>query len=690
MRVPTPSTATLLGIAAGCFGIAVIAGWLIHAPFLITLRLDQDPVPFNAGIGLVVAGFAWAWVVSADHRPWLGAGLLSGAVILIGAAVLAEIAMHRDLGIDWPGLHRWFPTGRLHPGRVSAPTCLWFVLFGGFLILFQARSRRVPALCLEPLAFLLLLLGMVGVVSNWLNIEDLYRWRESPRMALPTALGLTTLAAGAWLGLRSDAQVHQLYAAREEWMLTILAGEILIMMAFVGALAGFTTLQQSLEDKLSDGLRINLENRAQTFDKVIQGGVQTNGVLTSRAPLVRSVSELGAGPNPEATASLESSARAFLLLGFKYVGYRDHTGRLLASAGDDHVGPNVPLDLPDESRLAWDDRGFVLLQHTAMRGATGIVGWLDTAQYLVLLTDAYRDFHGLGATADSVLCAKQTDGLFCFPSRDNADISTEEPIGFSDPVVLALDGSRGLARFIDDRNEQVIAAYAPVGSLGLGLLLKIDLRELYEPVRRELERVLPLLLIVIVIGTVILSAQVTPLASRLRRMATLDGLTGVLNRATYMRMSEHELAGAKRRRQPVSVVMLDADHFKRVNDTYGHDVGDEVLKVLSATCRSALRAVDVVGRLGGEEFAIVLPETDGTIAFQVAEKIRRRIGDHPIATAAGALRVTVSIGVATLDPAMTTFKDLLKVADAALYAAKKSGRNRVVRAGAGAAADARR
>src|SRR5262249_47938086 len=161
---------------------------------------------------------------------------------------------------------------------------------------------------LEPLAFLLLLVGLVGVVSNWLNIEDLYRWRESPRMDLPSALGLTVLSAGAWLGLRGDAQVHQLYAAREEWMLTILAGEILIMMAFIGALAGFTTLQQSLEDKLSEGLRINLENRAQSFDKIIQGGVQTNGVLTSRAPLIRSVSELANGANDDATASLESSA----------------------------------------------------------------------------------------------------------------------------------------------------------------------------------------------------------------------------------------------------------------------------------------------------------------------------------------------------------------------------------------------
>src|SRR5260221_9691083 len=145
MRVPMAPTTTLLGLAAGGFGLAVIAGWLAHVPFLITLRLDQDPVPLNAGAGLVVAGFTWAWVVSADRRPWPAIALMSGAVILIGAAVLIETAFHRDLGIDWPGLHRWFPSDRLHPGRVSAPTCLWFVLFGAFLLLFQARGPRGTA-----------------------------------------------------------------------------------------------------------------------------------------------------------------------------------------------------------------------------------------------------------------------------------------------------------------------------------------------------------------------------------------------------------------------------------------------------------------------------------------------------------------------------------------------------------------
>jgi diguanylate cyclase (GGDEF)-like protein len=472
-------------------------------------------------------------------------------------------------------------------------------------------------------------------------------------------------------------------------MLTMLAGEILIMMAFVGGLAGFAALQHSLEDQLSQSLSTNLANRAHTFENIILTGAQTNAVLASRAALVRPVSQLDAGPNPDAEAALESAARGFLLLGYKQIRYLGRAGQVLASAGVESTDPGVPLNLPDDTRLAWDEHGFLLTQRMAMLRGSETVGWLETAQYLAGLTETYREFKDLGRSADSadsILCAQQAGALFCFPDRSAHEPSMRSlEDGAAGPMLAALNGKDGLDRFVDEKREQVIAAYAPVGTLGLGLLLKMDLRELYAPVRRELEHVVPLLLILIAIGTVVLSSQVTPLASRLRRLATLDGLTGALNRATYMRMSEHELLVAKRRRQPVAIVMLDADFFKRVNDNYGHDVGDEVLKLLSATCRSTLRAVDVIGRLGGEEFALTLPDTQPEGAELVAERLRARIAALEVSTKKGVLKFTVSIGVAFYPDHGDEIAPLLKAADEALYVAKHGGRNRVVLASASVA-----
>jgi len=677
MRVPTASTAAMLGLAAGCLGVVVMAGWLARAPNLIQFGLGQRSVPFDAGVGLALAGFGWAWLVGADRADWR-ARMVGGALILLGVAVLSEIVFDLDPGIDLPALHRWYLTDSPHPGRMSAPTATWLVLFGAFMLLFEARGYRVAALCLEPLAFLLLLIGIVGVIGSWLSVEDLYSWRQGPRMSLVTAIGITVTSASAWMGLRGDSRIQQLYAAREEWILTILAGEVMIMMAFVGGLAGFSAMQHSMEALLSESLRLNLANRAQTFESIILGGVQTGGLLASRAPLIRSVAALDAGLDPEATAALETSARGFLLLGFKQVRYRDHANRLLAEAGDDRELTGAALGLPDATRLGWDGEDFVLVQRIPMLNGNTPIGWLEVAQALPGLTKGYRDFRGLGATADSVLCSRPGETLLCFPGRGASDVTMRPaPSPAQDPIMLAFEGERGLAHFVDERREPVIAAYAPVGTLGLALVLKMDLRELYAPVRRELEHVVPLILILIAFGTLILSSQVTPLASRLRRLATLDGLTGVLNRAAYLRMSEHELQVAKRRHQPVSVVMLDADHFKKVNDTYGHDVGDEVLKLLTATCRSTLRAIDLIGRLGGEEFALTLPDTSTDGARLVAERLRARIAALRVPSRKGMLQFTVSIGVVTYPGGADDVAALLKAADAALYRAKDGGRNRV-------------
>jgi diguanylate cyclase (GGDEF)-like protein len=127
--------------------------------------------------------------------------------------------------------------------------------------------------------------------------------------------------------------------------------------------------------------------------------------------------------------------------------------------------------------------------------------------------------------------------------------------------------------------------------------------------------------------------------------------------------------------------MLDIDHFKQVNDTYGHKVGDMVLKKLSTLLVETLRNIDISGRIGGEEFAIMLPETDKTQAFDVAERLRKLIETSPITLENGLpIKISVSIGIATLKGDETNIDTLLNIADEALYKAKKSGRNKVVMA----------
>jgi len=166
----------------------------------------------------------------------------------------------------------------------------------------------------------------------------------------------------------------------------------------------------------------------------------------------------------------------------------------------------------------------------------------------------------------------------------------------------------------------------------------------------------------------------------LTRLLTTDHLTGAANRAHFFKVAEKETARSIRHGQPLSFLMMDADYFKRINDTFGHLAGDEVLKRIVVEAKRQLRRGDLVARLGGEEFGFMLPATGYEDAMEIAERVRAAIegASIPTATTGANVTVTVSLGCASLTPAVSTMNELLGIADRALYAAKTGGRNRVI------------
>ena len=165
----------------------------------------------------------------------------------------------------------------------------------------------------------------------------------------------------------------------------------------------------------------------------------------------------------------------------------------------------------------------------------------------------------------------------------------------------------------------------------------------------------------------------------LRRLATTDSLTGLLTRRAFAVEATREAERARRTGRPLSCIAFDIDHFKSINDRHGHAAGDRVLQSVSDLCRRNLRAIDVAGRLGGEEFAALLPESASDAAFEVAERLRAAIAALPLQESGETVAVTASFGVATLRPDETSVEAALNRADAAAYRAKRSGRNRVER-----------
>lgn len=181
-------------------------------------------------------------------------------------------------------------------------------------------------------------------------------------------------------------------------------------------------------------------------------------------------------------------------------------------------------------------------------------------------------------------------------------------------------------------------------------------------------------------GIIIILDDITKrkmLEDQLNYLATTDALTGAHNRHSFSELGNEEITRSKRYQRPISLLMLDIDDFKRINDTFGHAVGDDVLRALSDKCLSIFRQTDIFGRIGGEEFAAILPETTLDAAQQVAERIRVALSQIKVNSSKEQISFTVSIGVVERDEKQE-LSDIMNYADKALYEAKNMGKNRVV------------
>jgi diguanylate cyclase (GGDEF)-like protein len=240
-------------------------------------------------------------------------------------------------------------------------------------------------------------------------------------------------------------------------------------------------------------------------------------------------------------------------------------------------------------------------------------------------------------------------------------------------IVVAVKLSDPTARVTDIalNREALLADFA---QMDLGILITVVVA--VDPV-----------LAILAVPTVLLARRFM-MHAQLVAKSRIDTKTGLLNVSTWESEAEREIARAVRTRSALSIAMIDIDHFKVVNDTYGHLVGDKALRAVTSGLREQLRSYDLAGRFGGEEFAILLPQTREAQALRIAERLRTHIASLAIpvgedAATGPVVRLTVSVGVASLDRIGSELTDLLAAADAALYLAKQAGRNQTRIATAG-------
>lgn len=544
---------TLLGSIVTLLGLVVMSGWILQQSHVVQIMPGYTAMVFPTALGLAAMGAALIWRSRWPHRGRLGPVLLSVLAFALGAATLAEYATNAQLGVSFPALHAWLDN---HPGRMAPNSALTLVISACAMLL--AHYGRGVWFTLALIAsFAVVLMGIVGIVGYELQPELLYGWNINIRMALHTASGFIALGAGQCIAVYGHTQLREHFARRPDIKIGIIGGALLAGAAAVAGMSAFVALQRQTHDTLTRGLTLALDNRIDLIDTAVERAI-TQAVLITTRPIVReSLMRLRAEPDhPEALRLLRDTAVSFMPYGMSAVRMYDPRGREIVSRGDlPPAALAIRLTTLDDADLVWHSGELALRVRVPIVDNDTRLGMLIAERPMPVLTQLLYDVVGLGNTAEMTLCAERQARIQCFPTR-------LEPTAFEVPhridgrrlpISYALAGESGDIIAGDYRRRNVLAVYAPVGTLGLAAVLKIDTLELYQPVRAKLEVALFGLALVIAIGVVLLRIAVLPLVRR-----TFESERSIRRAHAELAASEERFR-ALARNAPVGIFLTDPD-----------------------------------------------------------------------------------------------------------------------------------
>ncbi len=465
-------------------------------------------------------------------------------------------------------------------------------------------------------------------------------------------------------------------AKRDVAKIYLVTGLSIALLTVCFFLFGFLPLNQLLRDAHARGVYYFLENNTQLVDVVIEKHIDIARQMASRTMIRHALRDYDVGKL--ARAELIAYTQPRLLDAVK------HADEVLGlTRYDRHGAPLVEIGIPVDAQPC--------AKAVASTHGVKVVGpvTVNDATYLLYCSEIVEGEHGqIGLDAMAMR-------LQDLASIINIPLSNEGNLFLAHGGILLIaperpveDGLRTvLTGYLHDRapHPDYLIEGRAVDNAGWTLYLVVRKDRFFSAIQQDVTR---LVIILIVITAVVFIATIVVLnpilATLLREQALLemsqtDAMTGLYNRRHFDEVLDKELNRAARHHEVFSLMLLDIDYFKRINDTYGHLQGDAVLQTLSRLIRSTVRDADIAARHGGEEFAVLLPHTDKRGALDLAERLRAGAQALAIDADGHAIRFTVSLGVTTYDPAhgKRSRGEVVAAMDRALYASKGNGRNRV-------------
>lgn len=528
--ITSPVRQTIAGILA-FLGVFVVVGWTSGTESMVRI------LPHSVAMGLNTALLFIAVAICLSQsdpqtKPAKLQTIFAWFLVVLPAGILFEHWRDISLGIDWASLHSAVKDGNPRPGRTAPNTSLAFLLAGVvFLAYPRAHLRKSVQFCIAGLTYAVLITGLTALVGYVLKLELLYRLAAYNRMAAPTAIGISLMGVGL-LSLRLRAPWYRAATVESaDKRITQIAAAVLTAVAVFAGLTGFTVLKHTFEKSMSDAFLRSTKSSAAEFSAAIDQRLATTAAIVSRPGIQKYLARLNANPRDrEALVLLDEVAKSFLPLGASGMQFFDASGASLLSLGTtirkDAVMA-VSLHSPSQVALLWND-GFVLWTENVVIREGHKVGKIIVEQRIPELNNMLREAITDNLSTDILICGRSHDDALCFPSRfyqANLRIPMYKDGKPYLSISRALLNQTGVLSTNDLRGIPVLAGYAPIGKLGLGIVLKTDTAEIYAPIRNRLDLLAGLLVILVAAGTWIMRFQIQPLARKVvmdqRRMQVI-------------------------------------------------------------------------------------------------------------------------------------------------------------------------